>query len=360
MADQAGLANQIFISYRREDSAAITGRIYDRLVQQFGREAIFKDVDSMPLGVNYRKRLDVIVSECAVVLVVIGDRWIDRLQDPRDFVRIEVESALRRSIPVVPLLVQDAPLPTEESLPESLRELPDCNGLTIGHDPHFHDDLTRLIARLQNILAVNPKTNAPRRIIFGARPGETQVRQANHDLFPEETKGPGAAEAWPEAAPSPTREEKPKAPPKVYKATRKTYAAALSLGLLAVGIAMAAGIMVEVVIIPALMPDDSGDNGRLTFVIAELMMAYGLGVTGFLFGRRRAPVARKLVPWMAAVPCLFNLWFVLEALRSDDDGEPARLALTVVVILLLMPLMPLFAYLGLHLGALRSSLTKGS
>jgi hypothetical protein len=63
---------------------------------------------------------------------------------------------------------------------------------------------------------------------------------------------------------------------------------------------------------------------------------------------------------MAAVPCLFNMLFVLEALKSDDDGEPARLALTVVVILLLMPLMPLFAYLGLRLGALRSALTKGS
>lgn len=172
MAEPGKRANQIFISYRRDDSAAVTGRIYDRLLQKFGRDVIFKDVDSIPLGVNFRKHLDSIISECAVVLVVIGDRWVGiqdesgrpRLDDPRDFVRIEIESALRREIPVVPLLVHNAEVPDEESLPESLRELADRNGMSIGHDPHFHSDINRLISNLEEILeACAPKEPAAAR-----------------------------------------------------------------------------------------------------------------------------------------------------------------------------------------------------
>src|SRR5262249_51959035 len=88
----------IFISYRRQDSGDVTGRIYDRLVQQFGREAIFKDVDSIPLGVDFRGVLDKAVGKCNLLLAVIGRQWIGsqnesgarRLDDPRDFVRIEI------------------------------------------------------------------------------------------------------------------------------------------------------------------------------------------------------------------------------------------------------------------------------
>ena len=104
----------IFISYRRQDSGDVTGRIYDRLVQQFGREAIFKDVDSIPLGVDFRISLGDAVGQCNLLLAVIGRRWLSiqnesgarRLDDPRDFVRIEIEAALQRDIPVIPLLVQ--------------------------------------------------------------------------------------------------------------------------------------------------------------------------------------------------------------------------------------------------------------
>ena len=86
----------LFISYRREDSPDVCGRIYDRLIQQFGKEAVFKDVDSIPFGVDFRTYLEEVVSKCAIMLAIIGDGWLDisgpegksRLFDPRDYVRI--------------------------------------------------------------------------------------------------------------------------------------------------------------------------------------------------------------------------------------------------------------------------------
>ena len=149
--------SKIFISYRREDSADATGRIYDRLVQQFGRTAVFKDVDSIPLGINFRRHLDEQVAKCDVFLAVIGPGWMgikagqekSRLDDPRDFVRIEIESALKRQIPVIPVLVRGATIPDPERLPSSLQELSDRNGIVVRHDPDFHRDMDRLIEHLR-------------------------------------------------------------------------------------------------------------------------------------------------------------------------------------------------------------------
>ena len=157
MVESSKNAKRVFISYRRSDNAGVTGRIYDRLIQRFGSDAIFKDIDSIPLGINFRDHLDSSIQECDVVIVVIGDKWMlddnetgrRRLDDPKDFVRIEIESALQRNIPVIPVLIQNALMPEEESLPPSLRELAARNGITIGHDPHFHVDVDRLIKALE-------------------------------------------------------------------------------------------------------------------------------------------------------------------------------------------------------------------
>ncbi|MEM9091196.1 MAG: toll/interleukin-1 receptor domain-containing protein [Cyanobacteria bacterium P01_F01_bin.53] len=150
----------IFISYRRSDSGSVTGRIYDRLVSEFGRARVFKDVDSIPLGTAFAEELDAAVSECAVVLVVIGKTWVTvtepdgtrRLDNPDDFVRIEVESALKRDIPVIPLLVSDAPMPKPEELPICLRSLTGKNGTAVGDDPRFHSDMGRVIKGLRSLL----------------------------------------------------------------------------------------------------------------------------------------------------------------------------------------------------------------
>lgn len=184
MPEQAKTPNQIFICYRREDTAGVVGRIYDRLVQRFGKDAIFKDVDSLPLGRDFRRHIDSVVSECCVALVVVGDRWIgasgaSRLDDPRDYVRIEIESALKRDIPVIPLLVQNAELPADESLPESLRDFAYRNGMSIGHDPHFHADVDRLIKHLEELIEERRKeTEAELAAASTAIPAHEQVARA--------------------------------------------------------------------------------------------------------------------------------------------------------------------------------------
>ena len=152
----------VFISYRREDSRHQAGRLHDRLVAHFGSEQVFKDVDSIPLGLDFRQVLTEQVAGCDVFLAVISDTWLSiagkgwtrRLDDPGDFVRIEVEAALDRKIPVIPVLVGSSSVPQSEELAESLRRLAFRNGLPVRPDPDFHNDVDRLIR--VNIVSVMP------------------------------------------------------------------------------------------------------------------------------------------------------------------------------------------------------------
>lgn len=159
----------IFISYRREDSAATVGRVYDRLVSAFGRAAVFKDVDSIPLGVDFHAYIDGVLRHCSAVLVIIGPQWLSiadsaghhRLDNPQDVVRQEVESALRLGLPVVPVLVQGASMPPRDALPQSLQTLASRNGMPIRYDPDFEHDMWRLVAALQRWMAPPQWTPAP-------------------------------------------------------------------------------------------------------------------------------------------------------------------------------------------------------
>jgi hypothetical protein len=147
----------VFVSYRREDSADITGRIYDRLAQHFGKDFIFKDVDSIPLGIDFRQHLERAVGQCSVLLAIIGRGWLEtgmesgkrRLDDPRDHLRIEIEAALKREVPVIPVLAQGAAIPPEQDLPPSLQSLAYRNAVAVRTDPDFHGDMDRLIRGIQ-------------------------------------------------------------------------------------------------------------------------------------------------------------------------------------------------------------------
>ena len=162
-------SNSIFISYRRSDSNDVTGRIYDRLQQHFGPEVVFKDVESIPYGDDFRAHLVQTVSHCRAVVAVLGPTWLTTLQerlareDQQDWVRAEIETALNREIgiPVIPLLVGGAGMPSREDLPESLQSLVNRNATQARPDPDFHVDLDRLIQRLEDIVGTpEPSTNA--------------------------------------------------------------------------------------------------------------------------------------------------------------------------------------------------------
>ena len=155
--------HSIFISYRRSDSSDVTGRIYDRLTAIFPEESVFKDVDSIPIGVDFREHLERAVSQCEIVLAIIGQDWLwakdaegnRRLEAPEDYVHIELESALRRNIPIVPVLVRGATMPAKSDLPPSLEALAYRNATLVRSDPDFKTDVSRLIDGIQKHFDAN-------------------------------------------------------------------------------------------------------------------------------------------------------------------------------------------------------------
>lgn len=152
--------HSIFICYRREDSAHVCGRLYDYLVSQFGRKAIFRDVDTIPPGKDFRDYIHERLQSARIGLVLIGPAWATirddagalRLQNESDFVRIEVENLLRRKeVEVVPLLTGNFSLTASLELPDSLKDVVYRNGLPIRPDPDFRRDAERLVARIREI-----------------------------------------------------------------------------------------------------------------------------------------------------------------------------------------------------------------
>jgi TIR domain-containing protein len=158
------MSAKIFISYRRDDSAGHAGRVTDRLEREFGRDLLFMDVDAIPLGTNFVKVLHEEVAKCGALLAVIGPDWLDvrdddgkrRLDNPNDFVRIEIAAALQRDIPVIPILLDGAKMPRANLLPDDLKELATRNGLDVRH-ASFHDDVEKLIRGLKRTIIAPSK-----------------------------------------------------------------------------------------------------------------------------------------------------------------------------------------------------------
>ncbi|MGH7505191.1 MAG: toll/interleukin-1 receptor domain-containing protein, partial [Longimicrobiales bacterium] len=145
----------IFISYRREDTGGAAGRLYDRLCDRFGSGRVFRDVDTIAPGERFARKIDEKLAGTDVLIALIGREWItsagedgrSRLHDADDFVRLEIGTALRRGIPVIPALVENAQMPRAEELPADLAPLAQCQAIEID-DAAFHEDVGRLISVL--------------------------------------------------------------------------------------------------------------------------------------------------------------------------------------------------------------------
>lgn len=149
---------KIFVSYRRADSPYVVTMITDRLVDHFGSDSVFFDIDTIPLGVDFRHFINQYVAQCQVVLAIIGNDWLKisnnqgqrRLDDPTDFVRLEIEAALREDIPVIPVLVGTSTMPIQEELPKSIQNLAYRNAIEVraGKDVQVH--LRRMVQGLED------------------------------------------------------------------------------------------------------------------------------------------------------------------------------------------------------------------
>jgi TIR domain len=158
---------QIIISYRRADSTAITGRIRDRLVSQYGASRVFMDVEDIPFGSDFRDHIRHALLRSDLLLVVVGREWLGkdaggaRIQSESDPVRIEVETALQNSIPVIPVLVNGAQIPEPADLPESLKSFAFLNAATIDAGRDFHVHMDRLVVAIDALEATRRKKSTP-------------------------------------------------------------------------------------------------------------------------------------------------------------------------------------------------------
>jgi len=186
------VAGKIFISYRRDDSRYQAAKIYDAFVRGLPRENIFMDVDTIPLGVDFVKVLEGWVEQCEVLLVLMGPNWANstdpktrkrRVDNPKDFVRVELRGALTRDIPVVPVLLDGAELPDDADLPDDIKGLLNRNAEFVDFRT-FDADVQRLIKKLG--VGSSAKQTAAPEIVGGT--AREQVAERNARDTTEDTK----------------------------------------------------------------------------------------------------------------------------------------------------------------------------
>lgn len=225
MGWQAGwgavVAGNIFINYRRGDDPGFAQALFGRLEQAFSSDQLFMDIDDIAPGLDFVEVMNQQVAKCDVLISVIGRSWLAatdetgkrRLDDPEDFVRLEIESALAQKKRVIPVLVNDAKMPKLTDLPESLRPFARCNAVKLSHE-RFRADVGALIQSLESVLAESDaarraeeekarreakargrEKKAPRAV------GEEAKTEAGVETLPRPEPGSGLA-AWIAALPS--------------------------------------------------------------------------------------------------------------------------------------------------------------
>ena len=165
------MPGKIFISYRRRDDPGGAGRLFDALNEAFEPDRLFLDVDSIEPGQDFVEVIEDRVAKSAILLAVIGQHWIDatddrgnrRLDNAQDYVRIEIESALKQKTRVIPVLIGDAKMPGADALPESIRKLARHNAVVLRYE-RFHDDMANLTKALKRALGDDTPPPAPAQV----------------------------------------------------------------------------------------------------------------------------------------------------------------------------------------------------
>ena len=175
----------IFLSYRRQDSQSATGRLADRLEEHFGAARVFRDHESIVAGEDFADAIRRAIATSTVVLVIVGSRWLAaasdagtrRLDDPADFVRLEIELAFANDVAVVPVLVEGATMPSTAALPPTLAEFARCQAVELS-ETRWRYDADRLIETLQARFAIESEQPALTGATAGAALSERVARLA--------------------------------------------------------------------------------------------------------------------------------------------------------------------------------------
>src|SRR5271166_1536472 len=255
------MSGQIFLSYRRDDTAGFAGRLYDRLHDRFPQNKIFIDVDSIDPGLDFVEAIEANVGACDVLIAVIGKRWLvaangegrRRLDNPEDFVRLEIGTALKRGIRVIPVLVEGVLMPQPGELPDDLRLLTRRNAIEVSHT-RFSADSNRLIVALERVFE---KTAAEKR----EREEKAQLEDVPQSQLPSPV-APSIAAAQPEAdkpsaetpkvvhplLPKPSGPERVKPPPSWSGGSRGKTPSKQAIAFLAIAVVLVVGGLIYLVI----------------------------------------------------------------------------------------------------------------
>jgi TIR domain/FHA domain len=169
----------VFVSYRRGDCAGYATLLHQRLVERFGTSRVFRDVDDLRPGTNFVVRIESAVGSCALLIALIGKDWAGplpngqrRLDQPDDFVRLEVATALQLGIRVIPMLVQNVPMPQEEDLPEPLKPLANRHALQMD-DSAVENSINKLITEVARTIGDTGRQSSPAPFYNGSGPEES-------------------------------------------------------------------------------------------------------------------------------------------------------------------------------------------
>ena len=181
----------IFISYRREDSQGEALHLFDKLKDKFGPDRVFMDVTGIEPGKDFRKAIDSAMGSCDVLIALIGKKWLDssdeagkrRIDNPKDFVRMETAAALHRDIPVIPVLVQDKAMPHADELPTEIEALAWRNAFEIRHN-RWDVDVAELVKALEKIVSPRTTSATTEAAISCTRTGITGMSRCKAAQFP--------------------------------------------------------------------------------------------------------------------------------------------------------------------------------
>ncbi len=153
MAQARPRGSKIFISYRRNDTEDIAWHLVERLENEFGKEDIYFDVDAIPFGVDFRQHIEQALSQCAVVLAVIGPDWMSgktqAAAGETDYVQFEIETAFQYRVPVIPVLSGAVAMPPPDQIPEPIRAIHKLNAATLSLGRDFRTGMDRLVTSIR-------------------------------------------------------------------------------------------------------------------------------------------------------------------------------------------------------------------